>query len=406
MKNLTTFRLAKAKVFVPLHAGPTESRSSIARKNSKKSAVNQSQPPEISHGPSLDELLLRAEWGNFIVTQIHDYFVQTRTAFAASCDFDFDGGWPTKILRNERMRVLGSVLIKPPHWVLKGMLDAGCSEEEVQARAQNMIQSCSPLTADVIDLLMFLLHDPRNSQGASFSIDAILSARGLQKHRGGRNLKLRSSGERKTKMHTERVYSGGYSSKQRQRVEQQIELLSWLHLSPASGTVTPLFEFIRLPNNKEHAKNAMWALAPSDFLKSLFAEGDSAWLPRVILGYDPIREALEKRLGRYIVSVSHQTADRFIDPRTQDLLKICGLRLARHPSEIAARFADCLDRLKRDGIIRGWDYDWKSVSIPNLNGLAKAKYFAERLPGWQKYWLQARVEIQLTDCFNPDAAAD
>ncbi|HYX34131.1 MAG TPA: hypothetical protein VE954_13565 [Oligoflexus sp.] len=386
--------MASPKPFVPWKApepaGQTESRSGFAQTN-----VNQAQASEFPNGPSVNELLRRREWQKFILTQTHDHFVQTRTALASRLDFKLDNGWPTKILRNECNRKLGTVLIQPPRHILDGMLEAGSSETDVQVQAQQMAQTCSPLTADVIDLLIFLLLDPKNSLGASFSIDAILAARNLQKHRGGKN----ANGE---------AYRGGYTKEQRQDVAQQIELLSWVQVRYTNaivyrrnqpkelkqGNAEPLFKFSEIPVDKKRTRKGQhWSVEPFETLQEILAGGFVGYLPLQVMQYNPAKRAAEKAIARHLFARWRRAHKQGVKDRrgysgggllVQDLLNIAGISVERHhPGRAEERLSEALIQLMDDGLI-------KERGCQCINKLA---------PGWVSRWLQDRIDIHPTDEF-------
>jgi hypothetical protein len=359
------------------------------------------QPSDFSRGPTLDELLKRSEWEKFVITENHDHIVQTRTALTNSRDFVIDSGWPTKVLRNERNRILGSIVVRPPQHELINFLNADCSEKDAQAHAIRLVESCSPLTADVMDLLLFLLRDPKNRLSARFTIDAILSARGLQKHQGGENAR----GE---------AYRGGYSKEQRQAVIDQIQLLSWVQVSYTNarvfggkgfkvlkqGAATPLLGFSEMSVDKKPTKkDHEWRVEPSETVQEILAGSFRGYLPLQVMRYNPVKRAAEKAIARYLFARWRRLHEvGVLDRRkysgdgllVKDLLDVAGISVKRHhPKRAVERLSDALIQLMDDGLIRESHY-------PTVTEAHESVKLAR---GWAEKWLQERVYIQPTDDF-------
>lgn len=302
--------------------------------------------------------------------------------------------WPTADITAPSRKVSGHAILVPPRF------DGGAymPPEEAGAWAEIMWrqrEELSDLDADMLDALCAMwisqAKDPRDS--ALATVDDLLWMRGVKPKLGG-------AGRR-----------GGYEPVQREAVMRALTRLEnvWLTISemevyePQEGrkktkakkmtaqsrpfVITDRVGQMRLDGGMEVER---FRFRPGEiFGHYLGGPGRQvALLSAAALAYDPYREIWEKRLAKYL-SWRWKTVQggAYFQPyRVATLLERAGQKVeARNPLRTRERLEKALDRLHRDSVIAGWQYDRFHDRL------------SESRKGWVERWLACTVVIEPPD---------
>lgn len=266
--------------------------------------------------------------------------------------------------------------------------------EEREAWAQRMWQQraeLSDIDADALDALSALwLGQARTpTDDAVAHVDDLLALRGLKARRGGQGRR------------------GGYEPLQRTAMLQALGRLQNLWLQMTAVEVYEATRTGRRRTTQQSLQSRAFVLTdlfghlrPDGFLaverfvfrpgqvfgQFLFGPGrQTALLSAKALHYDPLRQAWEKRLTRYL---SYQWRCRahhgdYLQPyRVATLLEAVGASMnRRHPARTRARLERMLETLLTDQVLSAWQYHhWDEAHATQ--------------PGWINHWLQATILIE------------
>lgn len=290
---------------------------------------------------SIVEVALRPSHSpRLVYTQSSQLYQCVRQALESSSRFPArdDYPWPAATITGRTAR--GSVELNPIE-ERGGIISLESSREQTWELAVGITDH----TADVLDCLSILWL--RGSHGINDQVavtpDEILKLRGLTPRSGGQGRR------------------GGYSRKQVQRVWDELRRIDqlWLRVTLAAPKGSP-------PEIKSRAfiitatTQTTAMILPGPALAHFLAgeRKEIALISTAVLQYDPYRQFVEKRIGRYLSwiwrtrrkSIAEGRGDRPF--RKHTILDVAGLDLSSHRD--GARLAAALDTLARDGVIGSW----------------------------------------------------
>jgi DNA-binding transcriptional regulator YiaG len=296
--------------------------------------------------------------------------------------------WPCAILDNME----GSIEARPPIVDLQPYLEPD-DEALLRDTMWQQVRNLGDLDADVLDILsdFWIRHARHPDQKVTCTVSYLLSARGLQRKKGG-------SGERR----------GGYYSSQENAIREAVGRICilWINatidtyetqpgkkrstkqksrLSSRAFVVDTTAGQIRLDGRTE--VQAFTYSPGALFGRFLFGPGRQTALQSVkSLLYHPQKERWEKRLARYLPwqwKCDAKNGGGVKTFRLRTLLDAIAEQPNRaRPTRTRDRMEQALERLQKDGVIRGWQYG------PEWDEDHAGKH------GWLETWLAATVSIE------------
>jgi len=275
-----------------------------------------------------------------------------------------NGLWPQADLLNKR-DVRAMAMLMPE--IAQKKLTLHFEQEKLwQEKMTVLMGRMNDLTADVYDVMCSTYLKQANAdEVADLTADEILLRRGLAKHKGG-------NGRR-----------GGFTIRQRQAVDRQLEIMSNLYLSSHT-----------MKNNKKRSwdgeqKFLRWHKCQDLFCTGKYQTKQYALLSERVLQYNPYHKKWEKRLTRYLSWRwrVQKTRDGCIEPVAVQILLSKAIGAVMNPTDplkTRKRLENALERLRADSVIMSWKY----VNAPDwLTGRK----------GWQKTWLTQKLVIEPPD---------
>lgn len=359
-------------------------------------------------GPTLSELTRRSSL--LFQVENHEIYFKIRRTLSSMNHFDLSGDWPTATITDKDDREICRLQVRPdPKFVV--LLRNAESRKPFQALMLDLVQSCSHLTADTLDMIAHTFSQQQNKRkGNEFSSDSLLEYRGLLKHRGGKDEQ------------TGKCYRGGFSKEARASISEQINLLANVFLvfadanlkvPGANGKKTmtqvrfrevPLLIFHEIRRDDVIHSSAPlqeWIIAPSEGFAKILDGGYAGLLPRKVLQYNHANEYLLKAIARYFHYLWRINHKQGVKDNVQYSRKIKVSEVLRnidldmdksHPQRTLNRLQNGLDRLKKDCLIKSWKY-----------GLARSEeeleHFLTSKRGWPEIWLTLDLIVEPSDKF-------
>lgn len=321
-------------------------------------------------------------------------YQRLREVLAAAEFFTHKGEtWPAADLSTDNHRLRAVAQLRPPPVDVEPYLTGEELAQWQERMAQN-VMAMDDLTADVLDIIsaVWLRQADHHEAMANVTANDFLRFRGVLPKKSG-------TGRR-----------GGYEDEQRKEIARHIAILSNTWISVAEMEITELAEGKKGPYRKRAKWRGesravvvssrfgqitldgkldpyAWRARPGDvFAKFLFGPGrQTALLSQKALEYDPYRQKMEKRLTRYLAWQwrNRQGTGDYLHPfAVETLLKAARETVdKKHPIRTKERLEKALDTLRRDGVIRAWQYEAAREEIVGQKG-------------WWKTWLTWKVSIE------------
>jgi len=327
--------------------------------------------------------IFRPEYVSIENSTIYQLFQQLLSASDFPCAPP--GHFPSADLSKRDLKA--HVQIKPPPGIYS------VKKKEWHANFEKAMIKMNDLTADVMDAITikWLESKPEKPKDEIIiSADDILELRGIKK-------KISGSGRR-----------GGYAKVQRDEIRDHIWLLdnTWINVdrmtvytedekgrrkkSPWSANERAIIiskKYQQETNDGSLKNDYIWQVYPSPvFTESLLGPGrQTALISTKALNYNPQKHWMEKRLVRYfsyIWRIRYKNNDYLKAISIETILN--GIRVEidkNNPNRTKERFEEALDRLHRDGLIAGWQYD-------NGNELLLES------KGWKEDWAKWKIAVE------------
>lgn len=252
-----------------------------------------------------------------------------------------------------------------PFSAIKG----GVLTERDRETLEAALRAWKEVDQDTLDVLVNnLLENGVNERGWAFaSYDVMLDARERQK---------------KTKLEEGKRYKSGHRLEDRDEIHKSVHRLANLFADVfpteeqrrrRKGRAAPVIAIQELEYDlASGAATGVWYTLGS-WADTVRDEG--ILTSRKILAYHPVRQSMEKRLARHLVSLletsRHATGDAM--RRVADIYDELHLTVEEvNPGRTQARFERALEQIRSDGIIGGWTYepDLRTRPLPPRGFLA------------------------------------
>lgn len=327
--------------------------------------------------------------GNYMEVPSPAAYRALQTVIQDPSRFQEGGPWPCAIPDN----MDGIIEARPPEADLQPWFEP---DEEARLRDDmwRQVGQLGDLDADVLDILsdFWIRHARYPDQKVTCTVSYLLERRGMKRKKGG-------AGRR-----------GGYYGTQENAIRASVGRIGILLVSAdidtyetQPGKQRPRKERTRLSSRafvvdttaspgqmRLDGRTEVQAFTYSPgalFGRFLFGPGRQTALQSVkALSYHPQKERWEKRLARYLPwqwKCDAKNGGGVKTFRLRTLLDAIAEQPNRaHPTRTRDRLEQALDRLQKDGVIRGWQYgqEWEEDHA--------------RQPGWLETWLAATVAIE------------
>jgi hypothetical protein len=355
-------------------------------------------------GPNLDVLSADQKWRTFIEVDNHHFYFAVREALIHGL-FDCSKHWPTATMPNARGDLVVQLQLRPE----LARLGIRTQNKELLQRYHDwmveLAKECSPLTGDVLDLIVFTLMRQGNPRfGGVVSTSSILETRGVLQHRSGVVSKA-----------TDLKYRAGFTTEQHQLIEKHLTILANVYIvigNPVKAETTkakrsyrgpevrlqPLLQFheIRVSKDSERCGASIeWKIAAAEGLSQMIDMRRSAYLPRQVIAYHPRREHLAKGLARYLSFIwrtrhkkGSKDSSQYSKPiSVRTVLERLHIEIegSRHPRRWYERLQDAFDKLVDDGHCAKLGYAWSEVTELQKTWVIEGKR------DWQTIWLSMRI---------------
>jgi len=306
-----------------------------------------------------------------------------------------DNPWPVADLSNGEMKAYAELKPKEADAV------AYYDDERVMQLQEQMSRQVADMddeTADILDAVSYVwLSNAKTPENfAKISSDDVLRMRGLKpkKNSCGYGNQYTSEQYIKTAKHLSTLGDTWITVQTMECTEKKdgkkgpyYKRTKWAGESRAI-VIENRFGQQRLTGEVDIGKNVFWNYKiGSVFGQFLFGPGrQTALISCKALHYDPMRQQWEKRLTRYLAWQwrIRQSSGLYMEPyRIETLLDTIKEKVdPQHPLRTKNRFDGALDRLEKDGIIAGWQYDtgWNEEIVGQR--------------GWWQNWLKTKVTIE------------